>query len=316
MSLSMNERAAALVDAMAADADALGIEVRTLDSGARVVDCGAQARGGLQAGLGFAAACMGGLGRLDPVPVTVGERTWPGIAVAVDEPAAACLAAQYAGWKLEHDDFFAMASGPGRALARAEDLFEELAWREQADRAVLCLETRQDPPAEIVEKVAQRCGVEAAAVTFLIAPTASICGSVQISARVVETALHKLHELDLDPARVRQGWGCCPIAPVAKNDPAAIGRTNDAVLYGGTVHLWIEGEDDEVAGLAGRLPSAASEAFGTPFGELLEAADWNFYDVDPMLFSPAAVTLTSTKSGRAHHAGELAPEVLERSFAS
>lgn len=309
----MNKRAAALVDAMADDAGALGIEVRTLDSGARLVDC---AHGGLQAGLGFAAACMGGLGRLDPVPVAVGERTWPGIGVAVDKPAAACLAAQYAGWKLEHDDFFAMASGPGRALARVEDLFDELAWREQAKEAVLCLETRQDPPAEIVAKVSERCGVEASAVSFLIAPTASICGSVQISARVVETALHKLHELGVDPGRVRHGWGCCPIAPVAKNDPAAIGRTNDAVLYGGTVHLWIEGSDDEVSDLAARLPSAASEAFGTPFAELLEAADWNFYDIDPMLFSPAAATLTSTESGRAHHGGGLAPEVLERSFTS
>jgi len=316
VSWSMNERAAALVDAMIADADALGIEVRTLDSGARVVDCGAEARGGLEAGLGFAGACMGGIGRIDPVPVTVGERTWPGVAVSVDNPAAACLAAQYAGWKLEHKDFFAMASGPGRALARAEDLFDELAWREQATRAVLCLETPQDPPAEIVDKVAQRCGVDASAVTFLIARTASTCGSVQISARVVETALHKLHELGVDPARIRQGWGCCPTAPVAKNDPAAIGRTNDAVLYGGTVHLWIEGADDEVADLAWRLPSAASEAFGTPFGELLEAADWNFYDIDPMLFSPAAATLTSTESGRAHHGGGLAPDVLERSFTS
>jgi methenyltetrahydromethanopterin cyclohydrolase len=316
VSLSMNERAAALVDAMVADAEAVGIEVRTLESGARLVDCGAHARGGLHAGLGFAAACMGGLGRLDPVPVTVGERTWPGIGVATDDPAAACLAAQYAGWKLEHDDFFAMASGPGRALARAEDLFEKLAWREQADRAILCLETRQDPPAAIVEKVAQRCGVEPSAVTFLIAPTASVCGSVQISARVVETALHKLHELGVDPARVRHGWGCCPIAPVAKKDPTAIGRTNDAVLYGGTVHLWLEGADAEVADLAQRLPSAASDAFGTPFGELLEAADWNFYDIDPMLFSPAAATLTSTESGRAHHGGGLAPEVLGRSFTS
>jgi methenyltetrahydromethanopterin cyclohydrolase len=314
VSLSMNERAAELVDALAADATALGIDVRTLDSGARLVDCGAKARGGLQAGLGFAAACMGGLGRVDPVPVAVGERTWPGVGVFVDEPAAACLAAQYAGWKLEHDDFFAMASGPGRALARAEDLFEELAWREQANRAVLCLETRQDPPTELVDKVAERCGVEVSAVTFLIAPTASVCGSVQISARVVETALHKLHELGVDPARVRHGWGCCPIAPVAENDPAAIGRTNDAVLYGGTVHLWIEGADDEIADLARRLPSSASEAFGTPFGELLAAADWNFYDIDPMLFSPAEVTLTSTESGRAHHGGGPAPDVLERSF--
>ncbi len=314
MSLSMNERAAALVDALVANAEALAIEVHTLDSGARLLDCGARARGGLQAGLGFAGACMGGLGRIDPLAVAVGDRTWPGVGVAVDEPAAACLAAQYAGWKLEHGDFFAMASGPGRALARAEDLFAELAWREQADRAVLCLETRQPPPAEIVDKVAGRCGLEASELTFLIAPTASVCGSVQISARVVETALHKLHELGVDPARVRSGWGCCPIAPVAAEDPAAIGRTNDAVLYGGTVHLWVEGADEEVADLAQRLPSAASDAFGTPFGELLAAADWNFYDIDPMLFSPAAVTLTSTESGRVHHGGRLAPEVLERSF--
>jgi methenyltetrahydromethanopterin cyclohydrolase len=315
VTLSMNERAAAHVDALVADADALGIEVRTLESGARLVDCGAQARGGLQAGVGFAAVCMGGLGRIDSVPVAVGQRTWPGVGVSVDQPAAACLAAQYAGWKLEHDDFFAMASGPGRALARAEELFEELAWQERAERAVLCLETRQDPPAAIVDKVAQRCGVSASAVTFLIAPTASVCGSVQISARVVETALHKLHELGVDPHRVRHGWGCCPIAPVAADDPAAIGRTNDAMLYGGTVHLWIEAGDDETADLARRLPSAASEAFGTPFGELLAAVDWNFYDIDPMLFSPAEVTLTSTESGRAHHGGGLAPEVLHRSFA-
>jgi methenyltetrahydromethanopterin cyclohydrolase len=315
VTLSMNERAAAHVDALVADAEALGIEVRTLESGARLVDCGAQARGGLQAGVGFAAVCMGGLGRIDSVPVAVGPRTWPGVGVSVDQPAATCLAAQYAGWKLEHDDFFAMASGPGRALARAEELFEELAWQERAERAVLCLETRQDPPAAIVDKVAQRCGVSASAVTFLIAPTASVCGSVQISARVVETALHKLHELGVDPHRVRHGWGCCPIAPVAADDPAAIGRTNDAMLYGGTVHLWIEAGDDETADLARRLPSAASEAFGTPFGELLAAVDWNFYDIDPMLFSPAEVTLTSTESGRAHHGGGLAPEVLHRSFA-
>ena len=315
MSLSMNERAAARVDALVADAEALGIEVRTLESGARLVDCGAQARGGLKAGMGFAEVCMGGLGQVDPVPVGVGQRTWPGVGVATDHPAAACLGAQYAGWKLEHDDFFAMASGPGRALARAEELFEELAWEERGERAVLCLETRQDPPAAIVDKVAQRCGVPASAVTFLIAPTASMCGSVQISARVVETALHKLHELGFDPGRVRNGWGCCPIAPVAADDLAAIGRTNDAVLYGGTVHLWIEAGDDEAADLAQRLPSASSEAFGTPFGKLLAEVDGNFYDIDPMLFSPADVTLTSTESDRAHHGGGLAPEVVERSFA-
>jgi methenyltetrahydromethanopterin cyclohydrolase len=316
MGLSLNERAAALVDALAADAQALGIEVDTLAGGARVLDCGAKARGGLLAGLGFAGACMGGLGRVDPVPVTVGERTWPGVGVSVDQPAVACLAAQYAGWRLEHEKFFAMASGPGRALARVEELFGELSFSEQSEQAILCLETREPPPAPVIERVAERCGVPAERLTFLIAPTASVCGSVQISARVVETALHKLHELGVNPERVRSGWGCCPLAPVAADDMRAIGRTNDAVLYGGTVHLWIEGGDEEVAELARRLPSSASEAFGTPFGELLATAGFNFYEIDPMLFSPAVVTLTATESGRAHHGGRLAPEVLERSFAA
>jgi methenyltetrahydromethanopterin cyclohydrolase len=316
VNLSMNGRLAGLVDAVAQDPQMSWIEVRTLDSGAQLLDCGVHARGGLNAGLIFASACLGGLGRVEPVPVVVGDRTWPGVGVSVDLPAAACLASQYAGWKLEHEDFFAMASGPGRALARAEPLFEELQWHEPegTDVAILCLETRDDPPAEVVQKVASRCGVTPEQVTFLIAPTASICGSVQISARVVETALHKLHELGVAPERVRYGWGCCPIAPVASDDRTAIGRTNDAVLYGGTVHLWLEGTDDEVSELASRLPSSASDAFGTPFGELLKAANWNFYDIDPMLFSPAEVTLTSTESGRAHHAGAHAPDVLQRSF--
>jgi methenyltetrahydromethanopterin cyclohydrolase len=315
VSMSMNDRALARVDAMMADAEVLGVRARGLEAGARLVDCGVEVAGGLEAGLAFAAVCMGGLGRIDPVPVTVGDRAWPGLSVSVDDPASACLAAQYAGWKLEHEKFFALASGPGRALARVEELFTELSWREEATRAVLCLETRDDPPPEVVAEVAERCGVQASDVTFLIAPTASVCGSVQIAARVVETALHKLHELGVDPARVRNGWGWCPVAPVAGDDPAAIGRTNDAVLYGGTVHLRLDGEDDELADLAVRLPSAASDAFGTPFKELLEAAGWNFYDVDPMLFSPAAVTVTSTASGRSFHGGGLAPDVLERSFA-
>src|SRR6201999_2054742 len=116
--------------------------------------------------------------------------------------------------------------------------------------------------------VAGRCGGRPDRVPFLIAPTASICGSVQISARVVETSLHKLHELGVDPERVRYGWGCCPVAPVAKDDPTAIGSTNEAMLYDATVLFYDEDSEDENDDLAKKLPSSASDAFGTPFGEL------------------------------------------------
>ena len=165
--------------------------------------------------------------------------------MTTDRPAVACLASQYAGWRIDRDGYFAMGSGPGRALIRAEDLYDDLDWDEHASAAVLCLETREPPPAEVADFVAERAGVAASALTLLIAPTASVAGGVQIAARVVETALHKLHELDFDVRRVVAGFGSCPLPPVAGDDMEAIGRTNDAVLYGGQVHLTVEADDDD-----------------------------------------------------------------------
>jgi len=156
--------------------------------------------------------------------------------------------------------------------------------------------------------------VEPGDLTLLFAPTASIAGSVQVAARVVETALHKLHEIDFDVRRVVSGYGTCPLPPVAENDGAGIGRTNDAVLYGGQVELTVDGPDDDLEGIVERLPSSASDDFGQPFGKVLEAAEWDFYKIDPLLFSPAEIRLVSVESGRSFAAGGVALDVLERSF--
>src|SRR5215207_5872331 len=242
--LSLNDRAADLADRLAADAEAARVEVTTLSNGTRVIDCGAEAAGGFEAGRRFAEICMGGLGTISYAPQVIGARWLPSLTVTTDRPAVACLAAQYAGWRLDRDGYFAMGSGPGRALIRAEELYDDLGWEEDARAAVLCLETREPPPAEVADHVAERAGVPPAALTVLMAPTASVAGSVQIAARVVETALHKLHELEFDVGRVVAGFGSCPLPPVAGDDMAAIGRTNDAVLYGGQVHLTIRADDD------------------------------------------------------------------------
>ena len=151
--------------------------------------------------------------------------------------------------------------------------------------------------------MAERAGVAAADLTLLFAPTASLAGSVQVAARVVETALHKLHELEFDVGRVVSGFGSCPLPPVARKDPEAIGRTNDAVLYGGQVELTVDAPDEELEAVVPRLPSSASDDYGEPFGHVLEAADWDFYKIDPLLFSPAEVRLVSVASGRSFHAG-------------
>jgi methenyltetrahydromethanopterin cyclohydrolase len=237
--------------------------------------------------------------------------------VTTDCPAVACLAAQYAGWRVDRDGYFAMGSGPGRALIRAEDLYDDLDWDEHASAAVLCLETRDAPPAEVADFIAQRAGVAPDALTLVMAPTASIAGGVQIAARVVETALHKLHELDFDVRRVVAGFGTCPLPPVDGDDMAAIGRTNDAVLYGGQVHLTVEAgdeDDDALRELIERLPASASSDYGEPFGKVLKDAEFDFYKIDPLLFSPAQIRLTSVASGRSFEAGAVNLEVLERSF--
>jgi methenyltetrahydromethanopterin cyclohydrolase len=207
MNLSLNQRAHDLAGLMAADADALRVAVHTLDGGTRVIDCGSSVPGGLEAGRRFAEITMGGLGSVGFTPLVLEGRWTPALTVVTDHPALACLASQYAGWKLDRDGYFAMASGPGRALIRAEDLFDDLDVDERASTAVLCLETRDEPPPELAADVAERAGVAPGDLTLLFAPTASLAGGVQVAARIVETALHKLHEIDFDVRRVVSGFG-------------------------------------------------------------------------------------------------------------
>ena len=307
--MNLNDRAMELADRLAADSE---VKVTTLSNGTRLIDC---TTGGFAAGRGFAEICMAGLGSVAYAPVVIEGRWLPALTVTADRPAIACLAAQYAGWRVDRDGYFAMGSGPARALIRAEELYDDLGWDEQASGAVLCLETREPPPAAVAGYVAERAGVPPSALTLVMAPTASIAGGVQIAARVVETALHKLHELDFDVRKVVAGYGSCPLPPVAKDDMAALGRTNDAVLYGGQVHLTVDGDDDDaLRELVERLPASASSDYGEPFGKVFKDAEYDFYKIDPLLFSPGQIRLTSLGSGRSFEAGHVNLEVLERSF--
>jgi methenyltetrahydromethanopterin cyclohydrolase len=314
MTLFLNQRARELADRLATEGDVLRVAVRTLPNGTRLIDCGSAVPGGLEAGRRLAEICMAGLGSVTFAPLVLDGRWLPGLAVVTDHPALACLASQYAGWRIDRDGYFAMASGPGRALIRAEELYDDLDVDERASTAVLGLEARDEPPEALAAYVAERAGVAPGDLTLLFAPTASLAGGVQIAARIVETALHKLHEVDFDVRRVVSGFGSCPLPPVARTDAEAIGRTNDAILYGGQVELTIAAPDDELEALVERLPASASRDYGEPFGAVLEQANWDFYEIDPLLFSPAQVRLTSVGSGRSFEAGRVNVEVLERSF--
>jgi len=313
--MRMNERAAALADAMVEESALLRVQSVILRSGARVIDAGVGTEGGHGAGLAISEICMGGLSSISYIAVQIGGQSWPGVLVSTDHPAVSCMASQYAGWAITVDKFFAMGSGPLRAHARVEkELFEKLGYEEQASRGVLVLEGRALPDDAVAAWVAEKARLAPAQLTFVVAPTASLAGGVQISSRMLETGLHKMETLGFDVRRVVSGYGTAPIPPVAKNDLKAIGRTNDCILYGGQAHYTIRAGDDELAELASKVPATASRDYGTPFYEIFQRYEGDFYKIDPLLFSPAEVWLTSTESGRTFHGGHLNPEILEASL--
>jgi methenyltetrahydromethanopterin cyclohydrolase len=313
--LGMNERAWALADQMAGRARELRVNVQTLPGGARVLDAGVAVEGGLAAGRALAELCMGGLGHVEFVTLPIGGTQWPGVQVVTDHPATACMAAQYAGWAITPDGYFAMGSGPLRARARVErELFGRLEYSEQASRGVLVLESRTLPTEAVAAWVAGKAGIDSPGVTFAVAPTASLAGGVQIAARILETGLHKMDTLGFDVRRVVSGIGTAPLPTLARNDLRAIGRTNDCILYGGSARYTVRAADDVLEALAARLPASESRDYGTPFLDTFERYGRDFYQVDPLLFSPGEVWLTSMSSGRTFRAGRLAPDILHASL--
>ena len=311
--LNLNDRAAALVDALLDRAQERRVIPHDV-GGARAIDCGIEARGGLLTGLDLARICTSGLAEIAIVPGMVGDRACPSVQVTTDHPVAACLASQYAGWQLARGDFFAMGSGPMRAANGSEALFETIGCREDARAVVGVLEGRALPTSEIIEAVAEGCRVDPKAVTVLIAPTASLAGGVQVVARSVETALHKLSELRFGLDRIVSGIGTAPLPPVAVDDLSAIGRTNDAILYGGRVVLDVTGDDDSLRSIGPKVPSTSSKDHGEPFADIFKRYNHDFYAVDPHLFSPAEVVFRNLDTGNSFAFGRLMPEVVARSF--
>jgi len=313
--LGMNERASVLADKYIQRAAELRIAVQTLSTGARVVDAGVNVPGGFAAGLALAELCMGGLGHVEFASLTIGGEAWPGVNVWTDHPAESCMASQYAGWAINPEGFFAMGSGPLRAKARVErELFGRLGYAESATRGVLVLEGRALPTDSVVTWVAAKAGLTPDALTFAVAPTASLGGGVQIVARVLETGLHKMETIGFDVTRVVSAMGTAPLPTTARSDVRAIGRTNDCILYGGQARYTVRAEDAELDELARRLPASASADYGTPFYDIFKRYDNDFYKIDPMLFSPAEVWLTSATSGRTFHAGRIDADVLRASL--
>jgi methenyltetrahydromethanopterin cyclohydrolase len=313
---SVNRNAAPLVASLLEQRDELRLGVRRHDTGATMVDAGIEAPGGLEAGRRIAEICLGGLGQ---VQLSCGNGRWPiTLSVVTSEPVIACLASQYAGWSLSSGSgktrFNALGSGPARALAVKEPLFEELGYRDEASSTYLILEVDREPPQEVIEKVVRDCQVAPEQLTIVLTPTSSLAGTVQIIARVLEVGLHKAHTLGFPLDAVIDGAASAPVGPPAPDTLTAMGRSNDAILFGGTVQLFVRCEDAVAENLAQRLHSQGSRDYGKPFATIFKDYGFDFYKIDPMLFAPAVAIVTNLASGHTFRSGGVNDELLRQSF--
>ncbi len=323
--INLNRSALPLVKKLCDDADKYGISYEQTSSGTTLVDAGLNVEGGFLAGAVITEICLGGYGKATIAPVQYEDIVLPSVFVLTDHPALSLLGSQFAGWQIKGENFAAIASGPARALAlKPKDLYEKLAYKEESDVAVIVLETEKKPSEAIIQLVADKCKVSPKNVYVVMFSTTSLAGATQVSGRIVETGLHKLERLGFDPLLAKHAWGYAPIVPVHPNNGEAMGRTNDAILYGGVTNYTVDFEDEtKLEAIAKQAPSSSSKmlqearqlaAKNPRFLDIFKEAGFDFYKVDPNIFAPAVVALTNKRTGRTFRAGALDVDVLKVSL--
>ena len=273
---SINSLAQPIVQKLVDCANALRVGLKQDSSGVTIIDAGIHHHGGLEAGRLISEICLGGLGKVSLMH-TATAPNWPlSVYVHSSNPVLACLGSQYAGWQLSHGEgkeaFYALGSGPGRAASLREPLYEELAYKDKAEKVCIVMEVDKNPPSELLTKMSEQCGVTPENLTVILTPTKSLAGVVQVVARVLETALHKAHELKFPLERIIDGAGSAPLCPPIPDFVHAMGRTNDAILFAGRVQLFVSGSDDDAKALANDLPSNTSKDYGKPFAKVFSDA--------------------------------------------
>ncbi|MEM4245997.1 MAG: methenyltetrahydromethanopterin cyclohydrolase [Candidatus Bathyarchaeia archaeon] len=313
--ISVNDNAKRIVDCLIEESDRLKLGVLRAGE-ATVIDAGINVEGSYQAGLLITEICMGGLGQASLTIRKYDDLDLPTITVFTSYPAIALLGSQLGGWKVSSGKFSALGSGPARALSlNPKQLYAQLGYRDRSEHAVLLLETSKIPDTELAMKVASECGVDAKNLYLIVAPTSSIVGTTQISGRIAETGLHKLHSLGVDPALILTAAGSAPVAPPHPDDLKAMGRTNDVIFFAGSTYYTARfGDDSELEEIVRKSPSSSSRDYGKPFYDVFKEAEFDFYRVDPNLFAPAEIAVTNVTTGRTFRAGSMNIPTLKKSI--
>jgi methenyltetrahydromethanopterin cyclohydrolase len=314
--LSINSLALQLSEEMINHPDLYAVKVEKTANGATIIDAGIDVEGGCQAGRLVTEICMGGLGKAEITLAEYGNLMLPTVLVYTDHPAIATLCSQLAGWHITEGKYSAIGSGPARALAlKPKRIYQEIGYRDKSDRAIVSLETVEFPPPEVINRISEDCGIKPEKLTIVLTPTNSLAGATQISGRIAEEGIHRLRKLGLDPNKIMHAWGSAPIPPLHEKLSNMMGRTNDAILYGGTFYCTVKSDSQErLAKIVEKAPSNASESYGRPFLDIFQEADRDFYKISSDLFAPAVVIVNDVRTGQIFRSGQINVKMLKESF--
>ncbi len=319
MTISMNVAAKKIADKMFEDASSYKLISTTLSNGTRLIDCGVNAKGSIKGGELFTKVCLGGISDVGiSIPGDLSDiMAMPAVKVKTDFPALSTLGSQKAGWKIDVDGYYAIASGPAQAHKFINNpIYDMTGYVEESDVAVITLESDKLPDEKVADYIAEECNVKAENLTILVAPTSSLVGSIQISGRALECGVYKMFEvMEFDVTKITYAAAITPITPVDPDSVKAMGKTNDAIIFGGRAYYYIEPDEGEsLEELAANLPSSASDNYGKSFLELFEEANHDFYNMPKEVFAPAQVIVNDMVTGQMYHTGFIDLERLKKSF--
>ncbi len=307
--ISVNERAYSIFEDLLEFEEDYGVKSYRLNNGATVIDCGVAVRGSYDAGMMFIQISMGGLSGVNIQLEDIRDVQTPFVYVYTDFPDLSCLGCQMAGWKIELNDFKGLASGPARALAlKPKEIFDYLDYEDDAEYAVVTIESDRIPDERVVEYIAKECDVEASEVYIAVTSIRSLVGVIQISGRVIENALFRAKSMGFDVRKIRNAMGKCPVAPIMEDEMRTMAAANDSICYYGSVYLTVDGFDSVLE----NITFDRTKYYGKTFYEIVKDVG-DIYKLDPDVFSPARVLINDVNGGFYSY-GTLNPEILLKSY--
>jgi methenyltetrahydromethanopterin cyclohydrolase len=313
-SLSVNRGAMTLVRELIERADELQIEIETTTAGATVIDMGQRVPGSWEAGRLYAEITMGGLGSVSFGDFELAGHHLRSVLVSTEHPVEACWVAQKHADRRSGDPDDVILAGPAKALLVPIDpSVAQAGYQEMHRQAVAPLQLERRVTDDDIAWLARACQLPPRDIFVLVAPTPSLVCAIQVVARSVDNAMHRLHSAGLELTSIESLRGSAPVPPRADDELSALGRINDSLMYGTQVHAQVRYSGD-LSAVATQVASQPPASRGRPFLDILAAADNDFHNVPLDVFCIAEMSITDIDSGSSATAGDLDYDLLATSF--